>query len=345
MKSLIDALAWREREHPALFEAPHEAAFRLFHGFVEGDPSLVIELFARCVVVHDHSASPEGDGAKVRAAVELLFARCPWLTTAVWKRRRAEEPAHRNGYLLRGERGALPAFVREHGVAYAVDLLMNRDASLYLDTANLRAWLARECANKSVLNAFAYTGSLGIAAQSAAGARVWQLDRSAKFLAIARESARHNGWPEPAKRALLADDFFRAVGRMKAQQSLFDVLVIDPPFFSQSESGTVDLESDPLRLLDKAQPLVAHEGSIVLVNNALFVSGAQWMEAIEARVNKGYLAVRERVEIDELSTGRAPAGTDETDLRWPADPAPWNFPTKIVVLSVRRKDERRANVR
>jgi 23S rRNA (cytosine1962-C5)-methyltransferase len=333
------ALAWRESEHPELFAAPHDAAFRAFNGFTEGDPSLVVELFGTCAVLYDHSPSPDGDAARVRAACDALFARYAWLETALWKRRRAEEPALRNGFLLRGERAALPTSVREGAVKYAVDLMMNRDASLYVDASSLRAWLARESAGRVVLNAFAYTGSLGVAARAGGAKRVVQVDKSAKFLALAKKSYALNGYGEPARDELVVDDFFRVVGRLKARSALFDLAVIDPPFFSQSDAGTVDLAADPLRMLDKLQPLVGHGGRIVLVNNALFLSGAQWMSAIEGRCAKGYLSVREVLSVDALSLGRA---ADGASASWPADPAPFTHPTKIVVLDVRRKDGRAA---
>ncbi|MFO0562650.1 MAG: class I SAM-dependent methyltransferase [Polyangiales bacterium] len=342
--TLLRAIERRESLHPALFHEPHTSALRLFNGFTEGDPSLSVELFARCAVLYDHSASPDGDPAKARAACEALCARFSWIECVLWKRRSAEEPSLRNGFLLRGERSQLPSHIEEGEgslVKYAVDLMLNRDASFYVDAASLRAWLRRSCEGRSMLNTFAYTGSLGVAARAGGASRVVHVDRSAKFLALAKKSFALNGWAEPSRSDLIVDDFFRAVGRLKAQSLLFDDVIVDPPFFSHSDAGTVDLEAEPLRMLDKVQPLVAHGGRVVLVNNALFLSGERWMEAIRSRCAKGYLSVREVIDVDPCSRGWA----TETASAWPADPAPFAHPTKIVVLDVRRKDERRSNVR
>ncbi|MBL8678111.1 MAG: class I SAM-dependent methyltransferase [Myxococcales bacterium] len=347
--SIARALAWREEVRPELrsVEGPaldaSTTVFRAFNGFVEGDPSLVLEVFGRCLVIHDHSDLPDGDAVKARAASDEVRARWRWIDTVVWKARRAEEPALRNGRLLRGERATLPAEVREDGVCFAVDLLLNRDASLYCDTASLRAWLRRESAGRSVLNAFAYTGALGVAARAGGASRVVQADRSAKFLALAKRSFALNGWGEIDRRDLVVDDLFRVIGRMKSQSLLFDTIVVDPPFFSQSSAGTVDLVAEPLRMLDKVQPLAAHGGAIVLVNNALFLSGAQWMDALRARCEKGYLSIRTAIDVDAWSLGRVVDRGQKS--AWPSDPAPFVHPTKIVVLDVRRKDERPANVR
>jgi 23S rRNA (cytosine1962-C5)-methyltransferase len=349
--SIARALAWREAERPTLATPgghPNDAkstVFRAFNGFVEGDPSLVLEVFGRCLLIHDHSDNPEGDIAKARAAADEVCARWPWIDVALWKVRRADEPMLRNGRLLLGERAALPKSVVEEGVSYAVDSMVNRDASFYCDTAALRAWLRRESEGRSVLNAFAYTGSLGVAARAGGAARVVQVDRSAKFLAMARESWTLNGWGEVARNDLIVDDFFAAVGRMKSRSMLFDTIVVDPPFFSQSTAGKVDLVAEPLRMLDKVQPLAAHGAVIALVNNALFLSGAAWMEALRARCEKGYLSIRATIDVDPWSRGRLPEGADRSSIAWPSDPAPFVHPTKMVLLDVRRKDERTSNVR
>ena len=66
--------------------------------------------------------------------------------------------------------------VVEGGVQYAIDLLMNQDASFYLDTRNLRQWLRENLEELRVLNTFAYTGSLGIAAGIGDAKEVIQTD-------------------------------------------------------------------------------------------------------------------------------------------------------------------------
>jgi 23S rRNA (cytosine1962-C5)-methyltransferase len=84
--------------------------------------------------------------------------------------------------------------VRENGVWYALDLQANRDAGLYLDTRSLRRWLKERMAGARVLNTFAYTGSLGVAALAGGAARVVHVDLKRDFLNIARTSYTLNGF-------------------------------------------------------------------------------------------------------------------------------------------------------
>ena len=130
--------------------------------------------------------------------------------------------------------------IRDHGVWYAIELLLNRDASFYLDTRNLRPGRRVTWRDKTVLNTFAYTGSLGVAAQAGGASRVVHLDRSRDFLNVAKTSYTLNGFPIH-KTDFQTGDFFTQVSHLKRAGERFDCVLVDPPFFSTTSKGTVDL--------------------------------------------------------------------------------------------------------
>jgi 23S rRNA (cytosine1962-C5)-methyltransferase len=320
-----------------LLEPRHETALRLFNGFHEGFPALAIDLYGATLVVHDYADGPDGDEAGSREAAEAIRARLGWIKAALWKVREAPYAAARNGRMLFGQRSDLDRRVLENGVSYALALDLNRDASLYLDTRTLRAWAKEKLAGKSVLNTFAYTGSLGIAAMAGGARRVVHVDHNREFLKLAKDSYALNRFA--VKRAdFMAADFFEALGRLKKENALFDCAFLDPPFFSQTEAGRVDLEKEADRLVNKVRPLIGDQGWLVAVNNALFVSGAEWMASLEKLCAEGYLSLEETIPVPADTTGFP--GTIKGSP--PADPAPFNHSTKIAVLRVRRKDGRRA---
>jgi 23S rRNA (cytosine1962-C5)-methyltransferase len=315
-----------------LFDARHETAFRLFNGFFEGCPDLVVDLYARTVALHNYSDAPEQAQAMLAQAQEYLRARLPWVNAAILKTRNAPEAAARNGVILYGDK--LDRRVRDPqgGVWYAVELLLSRDASLYLDTRNLRRWATHHLKGKTVLNTFAYTGSLGVAAQAGGASRVVHLDRNRALLNVAKTSYTLNGLPI-IKSDFQAGDFFPSVSRFKRTGELFDCVLVDPPFFSTTGQGTVDLVNESHRVINKVRPLVADGGYLVAVNNALFVSGAEYMRTLESLCADGYLSIEELIPVPSDFTGYP-----QTIVRTPlVDPAPFNHSTKIAVLRVRRK--------
>ena len=317
---------------PRLSE-PHTSALRLFNGYTEGFPRVAVDLYGTTLVLHD-ATSATGDRAGMLALVENARVAMPWITAVLWKRRESASQDERNGTLLFGTGVGLTRKVQEDGVWYTTRLTLNRDASLYLDTAPLRAWAKHTLKGKRVLNAFAYTGSLGVAAMAGGAESVLHNDLNNAFLTVAKDSYALNHFPV-VRKDFWPGDFFDVIGRLK-KEPLFDCIFVDPPFFSVTEKGRVDLEQDMVRLLNKVRPLVAHGGTLVAINNGVFVSGADFMKAMDAVCTGGYLTFGERIDVPEDFVGYP----DTKQGALPVDPAPFTHSTKMAVLNVTRKDGR-----
>jgi 23S rRNA (cytosine1962-C5)-methyltransferase len=233
----------------------------------------------------------------------------------------------RRGILRFGQQAARK--IQENGVWYALDLQMSQDAGFYLDTRGLRAWLKQECSGLSVLNTFAYTGSLGVAALAGGARRVLHTDLDDALLQVALRSSRLNGLPS-GSRDLLAGDFFKIASRLRNSNQRFDVVILDPPFFSTTEAGRVDQLTQPARLINKIRPVVQDGGRIVAVNNALFLSGSEVMRGLEGLCAGGYMELEALIPVPEDVTGYPATKCGQP----PVDPAPFNHPTKIAVLRV-----------
>jgi len=331
--------------HPLLVRALHaraelrdprgESAYRLFNGHLEGFPALALDLYGRTALAQ---VQGEAGGLEpiLEAAEAVLRAELSEVHSLLVKYRGATDESLRRGVLRFGQK--IDRKVVENGVAYALDLKLNQDASLYLDTRNLRSWARTHLADAQVLNTFAYTGSLGVAARAAPARRVVQTDASRAFLNVGKVSFGLNNWPV-ARGDFRTGDFFEVVGGLKREGALFDCVLVDPPFFAAGERGTVDLQADIGRLLNKVRPLVGDGGRLVAVNNALFVSGADYLAQLETLCAQGYMELETLVPVGADFTG-----TPETRIgEPPVDPAPFNHSTKIAVLRVARKDGRKAS--
>src|SRR5215212_1343509 len=211
----------------SLFDARHEAAFRLFNGFTEGEPNLIVDLYASTLIIYNYAAEPVRGSPLVHRAAQFLQDRLPWLHAGVVKARNAPSQEEKRGRLLFGDKA--DTRIKEHSIWYAIDLLMNQDASLYLDTRNLRKWLSEHMQGKTVLNTFAYTGSFGVAALAGGASRVVQHDLNHQFLNVAKVSYTLNGFPIQ-KQDFVAADFFTLASQLKRTRETFDCVIIDPPF-------------------------------------------------------------------------------------------------------------------
>lgn len=311
-----------------LFDPDHQSAFRFFNGFLEGCPDLVIDIYATTIVIHNYAQRPEQGAVLVDEASQFLRTALTWLTAGIVKIRSGATQQDRRGAFLFGTE--LDRKIKEHDTWYAIDLLLNRDSSLYLDTRNLRQWAIENLQGKSVFNTFAYTGSFGVAALKGGASRVAQVDLNREFLNLARQSYMLNGFPIQ-KGDFIARDFFEQVGNMKRVNTRFDCVFIDPPFFSTTSKGKVDQMHESARLINKVRPLINDGGYLVAINNALFVSGAQYMQTLESLSKDGYLKIKELISVPQDFIGYNPVGSPLTD------PAPFNHSTKIAILEVKRK--------
>ena len=321
LEKAIDARA-------SLFDARHESALRLFSGFSEGQPNLVIDLYASTLVLHNYAREPEEGLLLVHEAGQFLQSRLPWLRAGIVKTRQAESQEERRGRLLFGEKP--DTRIKEHDVWYAIDLTMNRDTSFYIDTRNLRKWLIENTRDKTVLNTFAYTGSLGVAAMAGGARRVVQHDLNRRFLNVAKASYTLNGFPIH-QGDFIAANFFSLAARLRQTGETFDCLIVDPPYFSATPKGNVDQVNESTRLINKVRPLVKDGGKLVAINNALYVSGKQYMGMLENLCRDGYLKIRELIPVPQDFIGYHLVSQPITD------PSPFNHSTKIAILDVRRK--------
>jgi 23S rRNA (cytosine1962-C5)-methyltransferase len=237
-----------------IVDLAHETAFRLFNGFTEGMPKLALDVYAHGLVIHDYADTR--DEALMAPVLKLVCARWPWITSAVLKPRQSGDAGVRSGRMILGNEAGLPRKIRENGVTYSLNLLLNRDTSFYIDTRGLRAWAKENLAGKRVLNTFAYTGSLGVAARAAPCQQVVATDLSKRFLTQAKDSFSLNGFP--IQRAdFITGDFFEVTARLKRGKELFDCVFLDPPFFSTSAKGRIG-QNSMKSLINKVRPLVAH---------------------------------------------------------------------------------------
>ncbi|MEK9657966.1 MAG: class I SAM-dependent methyltransferase [bacterium] len=315
-----------------MIQAPYETAFRLINGFLEGVPNVIVDVFGRTVVCHDYSRDKDEQAVQVLdELVHYVRENLPWVLSFIVKQRRSDSPEARNGRLVFGTK--IDKYIKENGVLYALNLTMNRDSSFYLDTRYLREWIYTHLQGKSVLNTFAYTGSLGIAALMGGASEVVHLDLNAKFMAVAKRSAELNGKGIENSQYQIGD-FWSRINQYKKRHKLFDCVILDPPVYSKTPKGTIDLSKNYHKLINKVRPIIHDGGYLVSINNALFQSGKTHHDDLQCLCKDGYLRIEKIIPVHQDCLGFL----ENFKEGLPADPAPYNYSTKMTILRIKRKD-------
>jgi 23S rRNA (cytosine1962-C5)-methyltransferase len=136
-----------------------------------------------------------------------------------------------------------------------------------------------------VLNTFAYTCGFSVCAASV-GAHTTSLDLSKKYLEWGKRNFLLNGL-DPAQHDFIYGDAFDWVRRLAKKGRMFDVVILDPPTFSQSkEFGVFRVEKDYSQLLRSALPLLKPGGILFASNNGASQTPEQFLEIVRGAVQK-----------------------------------------------------------
>jgi 23S rRNA (cytosine1962-C5)-methyltransferase len=157
--------------------------------------------------------------------------------------------------------------VNEPPFKFWVNLERYLDTGLFLDHRPLRQHLLTSTAGKTVLNLFSYTCSLSVAAATG-GATVTSIDMSRTYLDWGMENFVINDL-DPKKHRFVQADVLKELQFMAEANAKFDVIVLDPPSFSNSKRMEEDLDIDrdhPILIRD-CMKLLAPEGILYFSTN------------------------------------------------------------------------------
>lgn len=236
----IDAAFLRRRLERALatrepVPADEEpAGRRLVNAESDGLPGVVVDRYGAFLVCQLLSAGAERFREELVAALGELRSPAGIYERSDGEGREKEGLPPSTG-LAAGEEPPERVEVREGPCRYLVDVRAGHKTGFYLDQRENRALVARHAAGARVLNAFAYTGGFGLAAQAAGAAAVTHVESSAALLDDIRANAEASGL-EPAAAEYVEGNVFSILRGFRAEERRFDLVVLDPPKFADARS-------------------------------------------------------------------------------------------------------------
>lgn len=170
-------------------------------------------------------------------------------------------------YEKTGEQGE-DFVIEEFGQHFWVNLHAYLDTGLFPDHRNTRRQVREEASGKRFLNLFAYTGSFTIYAVAGGAIASETVDLSNTYLDWAQRNFRLNGVDESVHKLVRAD-VFRYLEEAAQQAKQFDLIVMDPPSFSNSKKmeSFLDVQRDHARLIRAAMGLLSSEGTLYFSTN------------------------------------------------------------------------------
>ncbi|MBV1775004.1 class I SAM-dependent methyltransferase [Burkholderiaceae bacterium DAT-1] len=158
--------------------------------------------------------------------------------------------------------------VEENGRRFWVNLHAYLDTGLFLDHRNTRKRVGEEAAGKRVLNLFSYTGSFSVYAATGGADETVTVDLSNTYLDWAKRNFELNGMAE-AKHTRVRADVFRYLADAVRTYERFDLIVMDPPSFSNSAKmqDILDVQRDHVKLVNQCLEILSPGGVLYFSNN------------------------------------------------------------------------------
>lgn len=296
----LQAAIERRRELLARLHAEGTDCVRLLHGIAEEAPGLAVDRYGPILLVQTwREPLAEGDLDALAAVVNETLGTA---LTPCWNHR-GDGP----GGSARADAALEAPIGYELGVAYDVrPRHRGQDPLLFLDLRAGRRWIKDAAAQRTVLNLFAYTCGIGVAALVGGAREVVNVDFAASSLAVGKGNAARNCGDETVEEGgrfvTITDDVIpvvrqfaglamptrgkraRAFTHRAARQ--FDLVVLDPPRWAKGRYGAVDVVRDYASLFKPALLATAPGGTVLATNHVPEVDRAEWLASLERSAAK-----------------------------------------------------------
>ena len=229
--------------------------------------NVAIDIYGDYLVIQEYAAPKTIDEQKAKKRLQEVLYWAPKVlhvpTDKVILKTRAKQTG-KNQY-QRVDKSKQSITVNEHGALFKINLWDYLDTGLFLDHRKTRQIVAKKSKNKSLLNLFAYTGSVSVQAALHGASAITTVDMSNTYLNWAQDNFALNKLNGHKYQFIQAD----CLDWLKKNTSTFDIIFIDPPTFSNSKrmEDSFDVERDHVALITDALKSLAEGGEIFFTNN------------------------------------------------------------------------------
>ncbi len=162
--------------------------------------------------------------------------------------------------------GLSEVIVEEAGLRFEVRPGVNQNSGFFLDMRPLRQWLRENSGSKSILNLFAYTCSLSVAALAGGASQVTSVDMSKPAISWGVKNHELNNH-DLLKVKRIPHNVFKAWGRIR-QFGRYDTIIIDPP---TRQRGSFDVEKNYGAILKRISQLANPNADIIATVNSPYL--------------------------------------------------------------------------
>lgn len=265
MEELLARLKKNYSKRQTLAKKYHLEAFRLYHRDLPNYP-YIVDLYGDELIIWEkglRSADTKLREAHREHLITALKQLIPQNKQIHFKERHPQGKEHQYSKFNRRQEYRA---IREDNFQFWVNLTDYLDTGLFLDHRILRQKVFQESAGKRVLNLFAYTGSISVAAAMGRAREVVSVDLSKTYLEWAERNFQLNSLS--GNFSFINADVLTFLKETPLHPT-FDLIICDPPTFSNSKKTAkdFDVQEDQVELIEGLMRLLSPQGVLYFSNN------------------------------------------------------------------------------
>jgi 23S rRNA (cytosine1962-C5)-methyltransferase len=264
----------------AALDEKNTNGYRLVHGENDGLPGLVLDRYAETLVLKLYTPAWIPHLKDFRDALSQVSPAQYLILRLSRSLQKQTEFLHGLSDGMTLSLHAPPSLIlfKENGLVFEVDPLRGQKTGFFLDQRENRARVEKLSRDRSVLNVFAYSGGFSVYAARGGAREVVSVDVSAPALEAAVRNMKHNNLTVPHE--TIAEDAFEVLARMASQNRLFDLVIIDPPMFAQSEKQVASALSAYRKLTRLSLNVLRKGGTLVQASCSSRVDANTFFETV-----------------------------------------------------------------
>ncbi len=241
----LDAEFFRERLQRAAgirrsLESQGTTGYRIVNGENDGLPGLTLDRYQNVGVLKLYTQAWFPHLEKIVPWIErdLKLTPCVLLFSRHVERTLPKNAPYQNQTVLQGSAVDGPVRFLENGLHFEADVLQGQKTGFFLDQRENRQRVRELAADKSVLNAFSYTGGFTVSAFAGGARSVLEIDSNPLAMKAALENLKLN-FPDRLEEGngfeQIKGDAFKSFARLEREKKSFDIVILDPPAFAKSK--------------------------------------------------------------------------------------------------------------
>ena len=230
--------AYNFRARLGLTHSESTTCYRLVHAEGDGLPGLIVDIYGSVAVVQCHAIGIHRQLDFIKTALIDVYGNA---LVAIYDKSYETLPPQyssqfsiKNSYIF-GEM-PVPLVVLENDCQFAIDWETGQKTGFFIDQRDNRALLSRYVKDKTVLNAFCYSGGFSVYALKAGAKSVDSVDVSQRAIDLTEKNIllnsvqKLNAVQQTEHHSITAD----VLPFLKDNTHIYDVMIVDPPAFAKS---------------------------------------------------------------------------------------------------------------